>query len=139
MTGYSYKTVAAPRRLKKVKGVKGQDALLAHSVEELIAVEAAQGWEYLRADTFPVEEKGGMFSKAVVTERAVLVFRKALAVQHVQPVAAQPVAAPAPATQPAPQPAAPQPAPAQQQRTEPEFSIAGVELARTPTVGGAND
>ena len=44
MTGYNYKTIAAPRRLKKVKGVKGQDALLAHSVEELIAVEAAQGW-----------------------------------------------------------------------------------------------
>ncbi len=121
MTGYNYKTIAAPRRLKKVKGVKGQDALLAHSVEELIAVEAAQGWEYLRADTFPVEAKGGMFSKPVVTERAVLVFRKPIAVQMAQPVAAQPG----------------QPAPLQQ--NEPGFSIAGVEPPRTPTVGGAND
>lgn len=145
MAGYTYKTVAAPRRLKKVKGVKGQDALLAHSVEDLISVEAAQGWEYLRADTFPVEEKGGMFSKPVVTERALLVFRKPSAAQQVRPVAAQPVqAAPQPVAQPtaqpAPQPiAAPKPAPAQQQRNEPGFSIAGVEPARTPTIGGAND
>ena len=140
MTGYNYKTIAAPRRLKKVKGVKGQDALLAHSVEELIAVEAAQGWEYLRADTFPVEAKGGMFSKPVVTERAVLVFRKPIAVQMAQPVAAQPVQpAPQPAPAPAPQPVV-QPAPApQQQQNEPGFSIAGVEPPRTPTVGGAND
>jgi len=141
MAGYTYKTVAAPRRLKKVKGVKGQDALLAHSVEDLIAVEAAQGWEYLRADTFPVEEKGGMFSKPVVTERALLVFRKPVAAQQVRPVAARPVQeAPQPVSQPAQQPAAaPQPAPAQQQRTEPGFSIAGVEPTRTPTIGGAND
>ena len=139
MTGYNYKTIAAPRRLKKVKGVKGQDALLAHSVEELIAVEAAQGWEYLRADTFPVEAKGGMFSKPVLTERAVLVFRKPIAVQMAQPVAAQPVQpAPQPAPAPAPQPVV-QPAPAPQQQNEPGFSIAGVEPPRTPTVGGAND
>lgn len=139
MTGYNYKTIAAPRRLKKVKGVKGQDALLAHSVEELIAVEAAQGWEYLRADTFPVEAKGGMFLKPVVTERAVLVFRKPIAVQMAQPVAAQPVQpAPQPAPAPAPQPVV-QPAPAPQQQNEPGFSIAGVEPPRTPTVGGAND
>lgn len=119
MTGYNYKTVAAPRRLKKVKGVKGQDELLAHSVEELIAVEAAQGWEYLRADTFPVEERGGMFSKPAVTERAVLVFRKPVAVQSPQPVQRQ--AAPVqPVAAPAPQPATQQPQPA-------------------PSVGGAND
>lgn len=132
MTGYTYKTVAAPRRLKKVKGVKGQDALLAHSVEELIAVEAAQGWEYLRSDTFPVEEKGGMFSKAAVTDRAVLIFRKPIAVQRAQPAQrqaapAQPVAAQPAAPQPiAPQAAAPQP-------------TAPPQPARTPQIGGAND
>lgn len=138
MTGYSYKTVAAPRRLKKVKGVKGKDALLARTVEDLIAVEAAQGWEYLRADTFPVEEKGGMFSKPVVTERAVLVFCK--------PIAVQPAYT---APQPAPvqhQPSAPPAAPVHQApvqnhpaRNEPDFTIAGAEPHRTPPVGGAND
>lgn len=135
MTGYNYKTVAAPRRLKKVKGVKGQDALLAHSVEELIAVEAAQGWEYLRADTFPVEEKGGMFSKAAVTERAVLVFRRPAAVQHVRPAAPQPQP-----VQQAPQPvAAPQPAPAPQPAAAPQPAPAAPQPIRTPTIGGAND
>ena len=138
MAGYQYKTVAAPRRLKKVKGVKGKDALLAHAVEELIAVEAAQGWEYLRADSFPVEDKGGMFSKPVVTERAVMIFRKAIAAQ--QPVA-RPQAAPAPqpiAQQPAPQPAAHQAPPAQPQRAEPSIAPAA-EPPRAPSVGGAND
>lgn len=131
MSGYSYKTVAAPRRLKKVKGFKGKDALLAHAVEELIAVEAAQGWEYLRADSFPVEEKGGMFSKPVVTERAVLVFRKAVAAQQYQQpaVAPQPAPAPQPATQPAPQP----------QRTEPHMAAGADEPSSAPSVGGAND
>ncbi len=138
MTGYTYKTVAAPRRLKKVKGVKGQDALLAHSVEELIAVEAAQGWEYLRADTFPVEEKGGMFSKAVVTERALLVFRKPVAIQHAQQ--AQPQAAHAPsAAHPAPpQPAVSRPVTPQPQATEPQIT-APPPPPRTPQIGGAND
>lgn len=124
MTGYQYKTVAAPRRLKKVKGVRGKDALLAHAVEDLIAVETAQGWEYLRADSFPVEDKGGLFSKPVVTERAVLVFRKAIP-------AHQPVAQPQPAPQPAAQPAPPQ-------RAEPSVAPAP-EAPRAPTVGGAND
>ena len=129
MTGYTYKTVAAPRRLKKIKGVKGKDALLARTVEDLIAVEAAQGWEYQRTDTFPVEEKGGLFSKSSVETRAVLIFRKAVASAPAQPVA-QPMAA-------APQHAAqPQPAPT---RSEPAFSEAEAQPVRTPHIGGAND
>lgn len=129
MTGYTYKTVAAPRRLKRVKGVKGQDALLSHSVAELIAAEAAQGWEYLRADTFPVEEKGGMFSKPVVTERALLVFRKPVAVQQARPAAAEHV-------QQTPQPAVP---PAHQPAPQPAGAQTAHQPTRTPTIGGAND
>ncbi len=133
MTGYNYKTVAAPRRLKKIKGVKGTDAILARTIEDLIAVEAAQGWEYQRTDAFPVEAKSGLFSKSSVEMRAVLVFRKAVAAHRPQ-AQPQPVAQPVAA---APQPVAqPQPAPA---RAEPAFSDVETHPARTPHIGGAND
>ena len=152
MTTYQYKTVAAPRKLKRVKGVKGADALAAHHVEEAIAVEAADGWEYVRTDRFPIEEKNGMFSRPQVSERAVMIFRKeivqqvAMAAQPVQPASqpVQPAPQPAPPPQqpaPAPQAAQPQPQPMPQPtRHEPGFSVAGVEPApRMPPIGGAND
>lgn len=77
MARYSYKTVAAPRRARKAKGVKGADALLAHAMGELISEEAAGGWEYVRTDSLPVEEGGGLFSRPVTTWRAVMTFRRA--------------------------------------------------------------
>ena len=133
MSGYSYKTVAAPRRLKKIKGVKGKDALLARTVEDLIAVEAAQGWEYQRADMFPVDEKSGFFSKSSTEMRAVLIFRKAAPSAQPQ-VPPQPVAQ----TMAAASPQAPQPHPAAA-RSEPAFSDVEAQPARTPHIGGAND
>ncbi len=146
MTVYQYKTVAAPRRLKKVKGVKDKDALTAHAICEAIATEAAQGWEYQRADRFQVEEKSGFFSKPVLRESTVLIFRKP--VQTAAPVQRHPAPA---QPQPAPQPiqrqevaaepvAPPLPAPAPASpSTGPGFSIAGVEPTKTPRIGGAND
>ncbi|WP_340110491.1 hypothetical protein [Pikeienuella sp. HZG-20] len=76
MASYTYKTVAAPRRVRKARGVKGPDAALARAMDEIIAAEAAAGWEYLRTDALPVEEGGGFFSRATTTWRAVLVFRR---------------------------------------------------------------
>ena len=42
---YDYKTVAAPRRSGKFKGIKGPDAF-ARTIEEAISAEAGAGWEY---------------------------------------------------------------------------------------------
>lgn len=82
MAEFKYKTVAAPRRAKKARGVKGADAQLAHNMGEIISREAADGWEYLRTDSLPVEEGGGMFSRGQVTWRAVLVFRRPVQTQE---------------------------------------------------------
>lgn len=76
MAEFKYKTVAAPRRVKKARGVKGAEAQLAHNIGEIIAREAVDGWEYLRADSLPIEEGGGMFSRPHVSWRAVLIFRR---------------------------------------------------------------
>lgn len=76
MAEYSYKTVAAPRRARKTRGVRGAEALIAHAVGEIIEAEAASGWEYLRTDSLPVEEGGGMLSRAATVWRAVMVFRR---------------------------------------------------------------
>lgn len=76
MAEYSYKTVAAPRRARKTRGVRGPEALIAHAMAEIIEAEAANGWDYLRTDSLPVEEGGGMFSRAVTRWRAVMVFRR---------------------------------------------------------------
>lgn len=98
MTAFAYKTIAAPRRPKKARGVKGPDAQLAHALGELISAESAAGWEYLRTDSLPVEEGGSMFSRPTTTWRAVLVFRRASAGRAER--AGPPKASPAPEFEP---------------------------------------
>ncbi|MFV0474886.1 MAG: DUF4177 domain-containing protein [Pikeienuella sp.] len=96
MAEYEYKTVAAPRRLRKTRGVRGPEALIAHAIGEIISAESASGWEYLRADSLPVEEGGGMFSRAATVWRAVLVFRRPMEKQQEAPAAAASRAKPMP-------------------------------------------
>lgn len=90
MTEYSYKTVAAPRRARKAKGIKGQEALLAHAMGEIITAETAGGWEYIRTDSLPVEEGGGLFSRPVTTWRAILIFRRPVAARAAAPASPAP-------------------------------------------------
>lgn len=76
MAELDYKTIAAPRRLKRVKGVKPGEELLAYTISEIIEEQAAEGWRYLRADRFVVEEKAGFFSGPKTIERTVMVFTR---------------------------------------------------------------
>ncbi|MEC9431416.1 MAG: DUF4177 domain-containing protein [Pseudomonadota bacterium] len=73
---YDYKTVAAPRRAGKFRGVaKGPDAF-ARTLEEAIAAEAAAGWEYLRAENLPCEERPGFLARRATVFHSVLIFRR---------------------------------------------------------------
>ncbi len=75
MPHYEYRVLPAPEKGKKAKGLKGPKARYAHAVEELMNEMGAEGWEYLRADTLPSEERSGLTS--TVTEwRTLLVFRR---------------------------------------------------------------
>ena len=130
---YDYKTVAAPRRPGKFKGIKGPDAF-ARTIEEAISAEAGAGWEYLRADTLPCEEKPGFFSRRQTVLHTILIFRRARAhaVDPVDEPAFAPQAVPAAAPAPQPRPA-PEAAP---MRLEPDMREE-VELEADPRLGPA--
>lgn len=97
MSSAEYKTVPAPRRVKKIKGVKGSEETLAKMIEDIITEQASSGWDYVRTDTFPVEEKPGWFSSRETVMKGVMVFKRGGTV-------AQPAPTPQPATEPAPHP-----------------------------------
>ena len=73
---YEYKCVGAPEEPRRQRGVRGWSDRVALAMQEVLAAEAVDGWEYLRTDILPVEEKDGFFSRARRTQRAVLIFRR---------------------------------------------------------------
>lgn len=77
MPAYEYKVVPAPTRGRKAPGVKAAEARFALGLQDAMNEMAAEGWEYLRADILPSEERQGLTSSHVVY-RSVLVFRRAL-------------------------------------------------------------
>ena len=72
---YEYKIVPAPVRGLKAKGVKSAEDRFALALESAINALAADGWEYLRADTLPSEQREGLMSKTTVYQN-LLVFRR---------------------------------------------------------------
>ncbi len=76
MTGYDYKVIPAPKRAKKVKGLRGTEELFAHTLTDVINEVARQGWEYVRAESLPAEAPGGWFKGASHGTQTVLVFRR---------------------------------------------------------------
>ena len=58
MNHYEYKVVPAPRRAKRVRGVKAAEELFALTLTDAINEVARQGWEYVRAEHLPAEAPG---------------------------------------------------------------------------------
>ena len=77
MTHYEYKVIPAPTRGRKTKGVKTAEGRFALGVETVLNDLARDGWEYLRADLLPSEERSGLTGTAIKW-RNVLVFRRAV-------------------------------------------------------------
>ena len=75
MARYTYKVIPAPSKGRKAPGVKGAEARFAHGLEQAINEMATQGWEYIRSDILPSEERQGLTASATVY-RSVLVFRR---------------------------------------------------------------
>lgn len=73
---FEYKCVGAPERPKRLRGIRSRSERVALAMQEIISAEAVDGWEYLRADLVPVEEKAGFFSRTQEVHRAVLIFRR---------------------------------------------------------------
>lgn len=130
MSSYEYTVIPAPARGEKTKGAKSGIDRFAATLGDVLNEMARDGWEYVRAEVLPSEERSGLTGRSTVYHN-LLIFRRSLvpetasftrptttpepAPQPEAPVAAQPVTAPtvtAPpvAAQPVPQPEAPEPA-----------------------------
>lgn len=72
---FEYKVIPAPVKGLKAKGVKAPEARFALGVEAAINALAAEGWEYLRSDVLPSEERQGL-AGSVTHWRTLLVFRR---------------------------------------------------------------
>ncbi|MEL6681764.1 MAG: DUF4177 domain-containing protein [Pseudomonadota bacterium] len=73
---YEYKVVPAPTRGLKAKGLKTAEDRFANALETEMNTLASDGWEYLRADTLPAEQREGLMGKTTVFQN-MLVFRRA--------------------------------------------------------------
>ena len=75
---YEYRVVPAPRKGEKARGVRSGEARFALAMSRLFNHMGAQGWEFVRADTLPSEERVGL-TGTEVRYHALLVFRRSLA------------------------------------------------------------
>lgn len=74
---YEYKVIPAPKRGEKAKGVKSGEDRFARAIESLMNSQGAEGWDYVRADTLPAEERKGLTGTTTVYHN-LLVFRRPL-------------------------------------------------------------
>lgn len=77
MQTHEYKVVPAPSRGEKARGSKTPVDRFASALATLMNDLARDGWEYIRADTLPSEERTG-FTKRTTVYHSVLVFRRSL-------------------------------------------------------------
>ena len=78
MQRYEYKVIPAPKRGEKLRGVKTTEDRFAQTLTQLMNSLGAEGWEYLRADTLPCDERAGL-TGTKTTYQNMLVFRRTLA------------------------------------------------------------
>ena len=97
---YEYTVIPAPARGEKARGARTPAERFSFALLTEMNRMAANGWEYVRAETLPSEERSGLTSRSTVYHN-VLVFRRALA-----PARSAAAAQPTPATT-APSDAAP--------------------------------
>ena len=94
---YEYKVVPAPVRGIKAKGLKTPEDRFANALETAINELAADGWEYLRADTLPSEQREGIMSKTTVFQNMLVFDREKKTLTATAPARAEPqIKAPAP-------------------------------------------
>lgn len=104
---YEYKCVGAPEKAKRKRGARTRSDRVAGAMQALIEEHAGNGWEYLRTDLVPVEERSGLFGRPHEVHRAVLVFRRERDWQPsrakgLQPKASEPAMSPELGTPPRP-------------------------------------
>ncbi len=74
---YEYKVIPAPRRGEKLRGVKTTEEKFALTLTGVMNALGAEGWDYVRADTLPVDERSGL-TGTKTSYQNMLVFRRVL-------------------------------------------------------------
>ncbi len=88
MPQFEYKVVPAPRRGEKAREAKTTEERYALALTNLMNEMGRDGWQYLRADTLPVDERVG-FTGTKTSYQNMLVFqRDVVASARVEAVAA---------------------------------------------------
>jgi hypothetical protein len=75
MSQFEYKVVPAPKKGLKAKGAKTTQDRFAMTLAATMNTLAVDGWEYLRTDTLPSEERSGLLRRVTVYHN-ILVFRR---------------------------------------------------------------
>ena len=76
MQRFEYKVIPAPKKGEKAKGVRSSEDRFAYAMAHVMNDLGRDGWEYLRADTLPCEERVGL-TGSKTTYQTLLVFRRA--------------------------------------------------------------
>lgn len=109
---YEYAVVPAPKKGLKARGVKSNEDRFAYALQTIMNEYGAEGWEYVRTDTLPSEERSGLTGRTTVFQN-MMVFRKPLAavasVAEPKPAALLAPPEPTPPTSPAAPDVAPAP------------------------------
>ncbi len=77
MQRFEFKVIPAPRRGEKARDAKTSEDRFALALTTLMNKMGAEGWDYLRADTLPVDERSGL-TGTKTTLQNLLVFRRPL-------------------------------------------------------------
>ena len=77
MLRFEYKVVPAPRKGEKSRGARTTPDRFALALTTLMNRLGQDGWEYLRADTLPCDERVGL-TGSKTTFQSLLVFRREL-------------------------------------------------------------
>lgn len=75
---YEYKLVPAPRRAAKSKDLGSSDLRFASALAQAMNDMGREGWEYVRTDTLPMDERAGLTGGTKTTYLNMLVFRRVL-------------------------------------------------------------
>jgi hypothetical protein len=109
MQRFEYKVIPAPKRGEKARGIKTTEERFAYALTLLMNELGADGWDYVRADALPCEERVGL-TGTKTTFQNVLVFRRVIGASEAEATPSArlllqaPPAAPAPRLGPAESP-----------------------------------
>jgi hypothetical protein len=72
-----YKSVPAPTRPNKYKGIKDVEVRMAMTLDEVLNAEAQKGWTYSGSQILGCERKRGLFRRSERVETTFLIFSRA--------------------------------------------------------------